>query len=90
MYYKYVLIYLIIINIVAVIITIYDKISAINHNRRISENFLMFLALTGGSVAMFFTMLVSRHKSKHAKFMYGIPLIIIIQLTAIAVVSEYI
>jgi uncharacterized membrane protein YsdA (DUF1294 family) len=34
----------------------------------------------GGSVAMFVTMQLIRHKTKHVKFMLGIPLIIIAQI----------
>ena len=49
-----------------------------------------FVSALGGSVAMMSTMLIIRHKTKHHKFMYGIPVIIIIQLSLIAVLSEYI
>lgn len=89
-YYKYAFCYLIIINIVAVIITVYDKVCAIQKFSRISEKFLLFVSALGGSVAMMSTMLIIRHKTKHHKFMYGIPVIIIIQLSLLAVLSEYI
>jgi uncharacterized membrane protein YsdA (DUF1294 family) len=33
----------------------------------------------GGSVAMFITMQIIRHKTKHVKFMLGIPVIMVLQ-----------
>lgn len=37
----------------------------------------------GGSTAMIFVMRVIRHKTKHAKFMVGIPVIIVLQIAAV-------
>ncbi len=75
--------YLIIINILAVVFTVSDKLRAIKHKRRISEFTLMTLAVLGGSVAMLITMLIIRHKTRHLKFMLGIPIIILIQLVIV-------
>lgn len=50
---------------------------------------LLFSAL-GGSLAMFITMLLIRHKTNHMKFMLGIPLIIVIQLVAFFVIWGFI
>ena len=77
---KYLLIYLIAISIIAIIITIYDKLWAIGRRWRVKENTLMLISALGGSLAMYITMLIIRHKTRHIKFMLGIPLIIIIQL----------
>lgn len=90
MYYKYLFIYLIVINLIAVIITVVDKLYAKAHSHRISEKTLFLISIAGGSVAMFITMFIIRHKTRHTKFMIGIPLIIILQLIAVAVVSELI
>jgi uncharacterized membrane protein YsdA (DUF1294 family) len=51
---------------------------------RIPEKVLLLFSALGGSVAMFITMLIIRHKTKHVKFMLGIPIIMIVQI-AIAV-----
>ena len=75
--------YLIIINILAAVFTVSDKLRAIKHKRRISEFTLMTLAVLGGSVAMLITMLIIRHKTRHLKFMLGIPIIILIQLVIV-------
>ena len=74
--------YLAIISLISVVVCIYDKkISKRNRvELRIPEKTLIMLSLLGGSVAMYITMQLVRHKTKHIKFMLGIPLIIIIQL----------
>ena len=57
-----------------------DKEKAKKHKWRISENTLIILALLGGSIGSFIGMNKFRHKTKHIKFKYGIPLIIIFQI----------
>lgn len=86
MIYKFLFAYLILINLVAVILTVYDKSAAIGHKRRIRESTLLMVSVFGGSIFMLLTMLFIRHKTRHPKFMYGIPLIIIIELILIALV----
>lgn len=76
-------IYLTVINLIAIIITVYDKIMAINHKWRVRESTLLFVAALGGSVAMYITMLLIRHKTRHIKFMLGIPVIFILQCALI-------
>lgn len=83
---KYFLIYLAIINAAAVIITVSDKSRAQRHKRRIAEKTLFMTALLGGSAAMYLTMIAVRHKTRHKRFMIGLPLIMIVQVAAIAFV----
>lgn len=77
--------YLVIISVVAIIVTVRDKsIARRNENlerkkRRVPERTLLIIAALGGSVAMYITMHKIRHKTKHAKFMWGIPAIIFAQ-----------
>ena len=73
--------YIAIISLVSVVFCIYDKkISKKNRvELRIPEKTLLLLSALGGSVAMYVTMLLIRHKTKHVKFMLGIPLIMVIQ-----------
>lgn len=73
--------YLAIISIISIIVCIYDKkISKKNRvELRIPEAVLLLLSALGGSVAMFITMLLTRHKTKHVKFMLGVPVIMILQ-----------
>lgn len=80
----FVIIYLIIINLAAIIATIADKSRAKRRAWRIPESTLLLLSLLGGSISMLITMLIIRHKTKHIKFMLGIPAIIVLQIAAIA------
>lgn len=74
--------YITIISVISVLITVFDKIRAMKHGRRIRERTLILLSAFGGSAAMLITMLVIRHKTRHIKFMLGIPLIILFQILA--------
>lgn len=77
---KIILIWFAVISLVAIIITVADKIKARRGAYRISEAALMSVSALGGSVAMLVTMLTIRHKTKHIKFMLGIPIIILFQI----------
>ena len=72
--------WIILISFISIIVTIWDKYSAVSHRRRIRERTLLILAALGGSVAMYITMQLIRHKTTKLKFMLGIPLIFIAQL----------
>ena len=85
MNYDFLLIYLAIINLIAVIVCVFDKISAKHKSHRVSEKTLFSLCILGGSVTMYITMHLIRHKTLHKRFMIGIPLIIVLQI-AVAMV----
>ena len=70
------------ISLVAVIVTVADKIKAKRGRWRVPEATLMGISVLGGSVAMLVTMIMIRHKTKHMKFMIGIPIIIALQIAA--------
>ncbi|MGN0504781.1 MAG: DUF1294 domain-containing protein [Ruminococcus sp.] len=74
-WYFWLLIYLAVISLISVIVTVCDKHAARKRKNRVSENTLMLLSVLGGSVFMYLTMHIIRHKTKHLKFMLGIPLI---------------
>ena len=73
-------IYFIGISLYAVGLTLHDKRAARKNLWRIKERTLLLVSALGGSVAMLATMSIIRHKTKHAKFMIGIPVIIILQI----------
>ena len=80
----FILAYLLIISIVSVCVTVYDKWAAKKRPKeRTRESTLLLLSALGGSVAMLMTMYSIRHKTKHMKFMIGIPLIIVAQTAVI-------
>lgn len=71
------------ISIISVAVTVHDKRAARRHARRVPERQLLLLAILGGSLSMYLTMQLIRHKTRHAKFMLGIPAIIVSQLAAL-------
>ncbi len=73
---KFLLIYFILISVVAAIMTAADKFFAKKGMWRIPEATLMLVGLLGGATAMFISMKTIRHKTKHKKFMIGLPLMI--------------
>lgn len=73
-------VYLALINMFSLIVFGIDKYKAKRGKWRIPESSLLGLAVIGGSLGAWVGMNVWRHKTLHAKFKYGIPLILLIQL----------
>ena len=71
---------LIVINIVTFVVYGIDKWKAMKGRWRISEFTLLLLAVIGGSIGALLGMRVWHHKTKHLKFKYGVPLILLAQL----------
>lgn len=57
-----------------------DKLKARRGAWRIPESTLMGVAAIGGSVGALIGMYRFRHKTRHVKFILGIPLILIAQI----------
>lgn len=60
-----------------------DKKKAVKHKFRIPEATLFFFALILGSLGILSGMHTFRHKTKHLKFVLGIPSILLVQLFCI-------
>lgn len=71
---KFVLIYMILINGLGFFAGKVDKERAKKHKKRISEKTLFTLSGLGGSFGFLCAMRLFHHKTKHAKFRFGIPL----------------
>lgn len=82
----YIFLYFALISILACVITLYDKLASKAHCRRVKEGALLLISILGGSVSMLLTMLAIRHKTRHAKFMAGIPLVILLQAAITALI----
>lgn len=80
------IIYFVLIGIVAVAITVGDKLAAKKGKWRVPEAILMLIGLFGGALPMFVTMKTIRHKTKHMKFMIGLPLEIALHAAIICVI----
>ena len=77
--------YFVIINLWAFFAFGWDKRKAIKDKWRTPEKKLIQLALLGGSIGALAGMKVFHHKTKKMKFSVGIPLILIAQVSMIAV-----
>ena len=78
---------IIILNVLAFAIMGFDKHAARTRMWRVPERILLLLAVAGGSAGIWFGMKVYRHKTRHPRFMYGIPLIIAIQVALLLFLS---
>ncbi|MBQ6655330.1 MAG: DUF1294 domain-containing protein [Erysipelotrichaceae bacterium] len=85
---RYLLAYLLIINIAALIIMAVDKVKARKNRWRISERTLFLLAMAGGSIGVLAGMKMFRHKTRHLSFTIGIPAILIAQLLIVYLISR--
>ena len=83
--------YIAVISLISIIVCIYDKkISKKNNVKlRIPEKALFLWSALGGSLAMFITMQIIRHKTNHLSFMIGIPVIFILQVALIAALTYF-
>lgn len=72
--------YLVIINVFTFFLYGVDKRKAQRSRWRIPESVLLGMAAIGGSVGAWLGMQVWRHKTQHAKFRYGVPIILIAQV----------
>lgn len=72
--------YLFGINLLGFILMGIDKHRAKNNLWRISERALFLSALLGGSLGAILGMRIFHHKTKHWYFVYGMPLILLVQI----------
>lgn len=75
--------YLIGVNLLTFIAYGIDKYKARHKQWRITEASLLLLAILGGSPAALLAMRLFHHKTLHKKFRYGVPAILLIQLTIV-------
>ena len=83
------LIYLAAINIVAFFLYGIDKWKARHDKWRITEACLIWIAVFGGSIGALLGMRLWHHKTQHAKFKYGLPAILILQIAALVAAVYY-
>ncbi len=79
-YIEFFIYYLLAINIVTFIVYGIDKLKARKGSWRIPEATLLMFAVLGGSIGAWIGMMMWRHKTKHLKFMIGVPAILLIQI----------
>lgn len=75
--------YLILMNLIGFALMGIDKHKAIKGAFRIPEATLFVVAIIGGSIGSILGMYTFRHKTRHKKFVYGMPAVLIIQVLLI-------
>ena len=81
---KYLQLYLLIVNAVAFVLMLTDKLKAQKSKRRIPESTMLTFAALGGSIGTLMGMYIFRHKTLHNKFTMGVPAILLLQALAAA------
>lgn len=73
-------IYMLCISVLSVALTVLDKRAARRRAMRVPEIVLLLFAALGGEIAMYITMRVIHHKTRHPKFMIGLPVIFVLHI----------
>ena len=89
MLYQILLVYLLLVNAAGFLLMLVDKIKAKRNLWRIPETTLMGVAAIGGSIGAIAGMNLIRHKTKHAKFYIGLPVILSLQIVAVIYIVFY-
>ena len=58
-----------------------DKICARKGAWRVPEAALMLSAILGGAAGLLLGMLLCRHKTRHKRFVFGVPLLLLLQIS---------
>lgn len=82
---KYLYFYLVIINALAFLFMLTDKIKAKKNRWRIPEKTLLGLCAIGGSLGGYIAMQLFRHKTKHPQFSIGIPVMLAVHVILLVI-----
>lgn len=84
---KWLIYYLLFINIFTFCVYGIDKWKAKKHAWRIPEKTLLLLALIGGSAGAIVGMMLFRHKTRKPKFMITVPVIFVVETILLVIVN---
>lgn len=76
---KLILVYFVLINGIGAVVTAWDKHAAQRGAWRVAEKTLFLWCVLGGCPGVYLTMRTMHHKTRHKRFMWGIPLIFLAQ-----------
>ena len=85
---RFLLLYLLVVNVITFALYGIDKRKAHRHKWRMSEATLLLWAAAGGSLGAWLAMRLFRHKTLHATFRYGIPIIFLLQVAAAVLLTS--
>ena len=81
-----IILYVVAVNVVSFLMMGIDKRKAVKRAFRIPESTLFVLAIIGGSIGSIIGMHLFRHKTRHWYFLYGMPVILALQVILILAV----
>ncbi len=81
-----ILLYIVIVNLISLITMAVDKRKAQKRAFRIPEATLFVLAIIGGSLGSIIGMHLFHHKTRHWYFLYGMPVILALQVILVLAV----
>ncbi|WP_151736685.1 DUF1294 domain-containing protein ['Paenibacillus yunnanensis' Narsing Rao et al. 2020] len=73
-----ILLWFVIINVIGYVVMAEDKDKARKRRDRVPEKTLFLLAFMGGALGVLIAMYRKRHKTRHASFRIGIPLLLLL------------
>ena len=82
-------VYLLEINVVALLLSAIDKACARKAIWRVSEVTLLLSAVLGGSVGLLLGILLFRHKTKHLRFSLGLPVMLLMHIALLVLLYLY-
>lgn len=77
---RLVLFWFVMINVIGYVVMSEDKNKARKRRDRVPERTLFLLAFMGGSLGVLIAMYRKRHKTRHASFRIGIPLLLLLNM----------
>ena len=80
---KWLLVYLLIINIITFVLFAIDKWKAVHGRWRIRTVTLMGFVIIGGTIGGLFAMYIFRHKTKTNSFTVGLPMMLVVQVVVL-------
>ena len=83
----YLLIYLMIVNALAFLFMLVDKIKARKNLWRTPEKILLGICAAGGSLGGLMGMKLFRHKTRHPQFSIGIPVMLALQVILLVMLA---
>ncbi len=75
-----ILVFAVVMNLIGFFVMGIDKMQSRKHRRRVPERRIFIISILLGSVGTFAGMYVFRHKTRHMKFVIGIPVILAAQI----------
>ncbi len=84
--FDFIILYIAAVNVISFIVMGVDKRRAIKRAFRVPESTLFVLAIIGGSIGSIAGMHLFHHKTRHWYFLYGMPVILALQILLVLAV----